>query len=115
MSRTKTPKRYLARINLRSGSDVRRFCEVHIDDADNVYVFQPRKGGSAKVSYHESGQRHLKIGSSPAMFVRHSTQPEWIRTEEKLWSQSFENFTSLLPYSEEASDAVCDIELPSVS
>ena len=95
MSRTKTADRYIARINLTSGSDVRRFCEVHIDDSDDVYVFQPRKGGSVKVSYHESGQRHLKIGSGPAMFVMHSSRPEWIRTEERLWSKSFENFASL--------------------
>ena len=68
-----------------------------------------------KVSYHESGQRHLKIGSGPAMFVMHSSRPEWIRTEERLWSKSFENFASLLPYNGEAADAVLEIELPSAA
>ena len=77
-----------------------------------LYVFQPRKGGSVKVSYHESGQRHLKIGNNPAMFALHSTRPEWVYAEEQLWSKSFENFESLLPYEGALADAVHEIDLP---
>lgn len=46
------------------------------------------------------------------MFVMHADQPEWIRNEEELWSKSFENFTSLLPYNGEPAHAVRDIQLP---
>jgi hypothetical protein len=104
--------RFILRINLRSGSDVRRFSEVHIDQRDNVYVFQPRKGRSAKISYHESGQRHVKIGAGPAMFVLHLNKPEWIRTSEWVWSKSFETFESLLPYRSEPADATFEVPLP---
>ena len=115
MSRASTTNEYVLRVNLKSGSAVRRFCQVRVDHEDNVYVFQPRKGGSVKISYHESGQKHLKIGSSPAMFVMQLDGPEWIRTEEPVWSKSFENFADLLPYDREPADAVFEIELPPVS
>ena len=112
MPRAETDDRYVVRVNLRLGSDVRRFCEIHANEQDNVYVFQPRKGGSVKVSYHESGRRHLKIGNSPAMFAMHTTRPEWVYAEEKLWSDSFEKFASLLPYEGARADFVHEIELP---
>lgn len=107
---------YVLRLNLTSGSVVRRFCEVHVKAKNEVYVFQPRKGGSVKVSYHASGERHLKHGSGPAMFTLQLDKPEWIRSEEPCWEKSFENFASLLPYcSGQPEDEVFDIDLPTPS
>src|SRR5262245_34276590 len=99
-------------VNLRAGADVRRFCQVHVSQNDDVYVLQPRKGKSVKVSYHESGQRHVKIGQGPPMFVMRLDKPEWILQEERVWSQSFENFKDLLPYRGEPANAVFEIDLP---
>jgi len=102
------------RINLHANDEVRRFCEVHIKGSD-VYVFQPRKGQSVKISYHESGQRHLKIGNAPAMFVRQEGHPGYIREERRLWSKSFENFSKLLMYEGQPADDLLRLELPSLS
>jgi len=55
MSRTAAADEYVLRLNLKSASDVRRFCEVHVQESD-VYVLQPKKDGSVKISYHESGK-----------------------------------------------------------
>ncbi len=63
----------------------------------DVYVYQPKKNGSVKVSYHASGQRHLQIPGEPRMFIRQLTAPAWLQREERLWSKSFENFARLLP------------------
>jgi hypothetical protein len=112
MSRKKT-KGYSLLVNVESGADVRRFCQVRVDKNDNVYVFQPRKGGSVKVSYHESGQKHLKIGNGQALFIMHLERPEWIRAEEPVWSQSFENFSQLLRYDGEWADEIFEFALPS--
>ena len=46
------------------------------------------------------------------MFALHSTRPEWVYAEEQLWSKSFENFESLLPYEGALADAVHEIDLP---
>jgi hypothetical protein len=46
---------------LKDGADVRRFCEVQVKDGE-VYIFQPRKRQSVKVSYHKSGRMHVKSG-----------------------------------------------------
>ncbi|MGE5056990.1 MAG: hypothetical protein ACM3WP_22765 [Acidobacteriota bacterium] len=114
MSRTISSAEYVLRINLRSGSDIRRFCEVRVKGND-VYVFQPRKGEASKISYHESGQRHLKIGDGHAMFVRHDQTPRWIRDERDIWAKSFENFATLLPYRGEPADHVLELQLPDPS
>ena len=114
MTRTISSAEYVLRINLRSGSDIRRFCEVRVKGND-VYVFQPRKGETSKISYHESGQRHLKIGRGPAMFVRHDQRPGWIRDERDIWPKSFENFATLLPYRGEPADDVLELRLPDPS
>ena len=55
MSRAPDPSEYVLRVNLKDGSNVRRFCEVRVKGKD-VYIYQPRKGASVKVSYHESGE-----------------------------------------------------------
>jgi hypothetical protein len=104
-------KEYVLRINLKNRADVRRFCEVHVKGWD-TYVFQPRKGESVKVSYHESGQVHLKIGNSDAMFKRFHDSPMFLQDEEEIWSKSFENFNGLLPYNGEAADNVVEIDVP---
>ena len=112
MLRTKKDEDYLLLVNIKFGTDVRRFCQIRVDRSDNVYVFQPRKGGSVKVSYHESGQQHLKIGNGPAMFTMHLERPEWIRSEETVWSKSFENFPQLLRYKNEWADEIFEFGLP---
>ena len=115
LSRNDDPStEFTLRINLSSGSDVRRFCQVRVDQNDNTYVFQPRKDESIKTSYHESGQRHLKIGNGPAMFVRHLDRPKWIRREQPVWEQSFENFSDLLPYNGQSADGIFEIDLPTI-
>ena len=112
MKRSNLLDGWILLVNVRSGDDVRRFCAVRVDPNDNVYVFQPRKGGSVKISYHESGQRHLKVGNGPAMFIMHSDRPGWIRAEESVWSKSFENFEQLLRYDGEQASAFYEVELP---
>ncbi len=114
MSRPSVADEYILRVNLKSGTDRRRFCEVHVKGND-VYVFQPRKGKSVKISYHESGQRHLKIGDGPAMFVQELNPLKWIKLEEHVWPKSFENFASLLPYKGQPADDIFDIDLPTAS
>ncbi|MBI3679215.1 MAG: hypothetical protein HY235_02240 [Acidobacteria bacterium] len=112
MSCAPDPSEYVLRVNLKDASDVRRFCEVRVKGKD-VYIYQPRKGESVKVSYHESGQKHVKIGQSgPIMPPMHLDPTEAIVTEEKPWSKSFENFANLLPYKGEAANDVFEIELP---
>lgn len=115
MSRATPVSRYTLRVNLKSGSDVRRFCEVNADKKDNVYVRQPAEEQCVKVSYHLSGQRHVKVDGGPAMFVMHQDRPGWIRTEEPVWSKSLENFASLLPYKKEPADAIFEADLPALS
>lgn len=115
MSRTNKTQEYVLLINAKSGGDIRRFCEIRVDSSDNVYVFQPHKGGSVKVSYHESGQKHLKIGHGTAMFVMHLDSPEWIRSEEPVWAKSFENFAELPYYDDQRGDALFEFRLPPVS
>jgi hypothetical protein len=80
---------------------------------DDVYVFQPRKGGSVKSSYHQSGQQHLKVGKgAPIMDPMQLDPPSQVLTEENPWSKSFENFANLLPYEGEKADALFEIDLP---
>ncbi len=110
-------KEYVLRINLKSGTEVRRFCEVHVN-GDDVYVFQPEKGAITKVSYHQSGQRHLKKGAGPAMFTMFTMmldRPRWIETEEPCWEKSFENFARLFPYCSEPATDIFEIDLPNPS
>jgi len=106
---------YILQINLYSGQDIRRFCEIRVK-SDNVYVFQPEKSiYRTKVSYHASGQHHLKLGKGPAMFVRQEDRTEWIRAEKNVFSKSLENFSALLPYKGQQVDERFDLELPSPS
>jgi hypothetical protein len=69
----------------------------------------------AKISYHASGQHHLKLGDGPAMFVRHEDQPAWIRLEKNIFAKSLENFSTLLQYKGERADDKFDLELPPAS
>jgi hypothetical protein len=113
MSRNSDPStEFILVINLTSGSDVRRFCQVLVDRNDNTYVLQPRKDENVKISYHKSGQRHLKIGKGPAMFALPLSRPEWIQRDEPVWEKSFENFSVLLPYNGQPANAIFEIELP---
>jgi len=61
--------KYILRVNLRSDSDLRQFCVVELKCWD-AYVFQPPKKKRPKVSYHASGQTHVKVGKSGAMLRR---------------------------------------------
>ena len=103
---------FVLRINVRTESDVRRYCEVRVDQRDNVYIFQPRKGRKVHFSYHESGQRHVTIGKGPRFFILHSDKVECIASDEWVWSNDFENFSELMPYKGQAADAVFEISLP---
>lgn len=111
MSRANDPNEYVLRVNLKHGSDARRFCEVRVKGND-VYVYQPKKGNPVKVSYHESGEQHVKVGSGlPIMQLMQLDPTEVIWTEETPWSQSFENFNDLLPYTGQIADDTFEIEL----
>ena len=112
MARTSKRPEYMLRINLQSGTDLRRFSQVRVDGKDNVYILQPRKETSVHVSYHESGERHLKVGDGPSLFVMHLDKPEWIRSEEPVWEKSFENFATLLPYTGQHADQIVTVPLP---
>ena len=68
---------------------MRRFCEVHVQGKNEVYVFQPRKGGSTKVSYHASGERHVKRGNGPSLYTLRLDSPEWIESEEILLERRY--------------------------
>lgn len=112
VSRPTDPSEYVLRVNLRRGADVRRFCEVRVKDGE-VYIFQPKKGQSVKVSYHRSGQKHVKFGLGAPIMPPMLLEPtEAIVTEEEPWLKGFENFNDLLTYESQASDHVCEIECP---
>jgi hypothetical protein len=112
MSRAGDPNEYLLRVNLKNGADVRRFCELRVKGND-VYIYQPREGDSVKVSYHESGEQHVKIGKGAPVLPPMQLDPtEAIVTEEAPWSMTFENFADLLPYKGEAANDVFEIDLP---
>ena len=115
MPRITTENEYVLHVNLRAGDDVRRFCEVHVQEKNDVYVFQPRKGGSTKVSYHASGERHVKRGNGPSLYTLRLDPPEWIESEESCWEQSFENFSTLLSYRDESADDIFAIDLTAFS
>jgi hypothetical protein len=105
------PKEYVLRVNLKSGSDLRRFCEAHLKGWDS-YVFQPRKGQRVKISYHASGQIHLKIGQSDVMFKRFYKPPASLMDGENIWSRSFENFSELLLWKNQDANDIHEIDLP---
>lgn len=110
MSRSNSQNEYVLRVNLKHGSDLRRFCEVHIKGED-LYVFQPNKNVSTKVSYHESGQKHVKVGSGEPIIKPLLLDPlKAIRTEESVWSKDFKNFNDLLVYSGQPADDIFEIE-----
>jgi hypothetical protein len=112
MSRSVDPNEYVLRINLKEGSDERRFCEVRVKGKD-VYIYQPKKGDVVKVSYHESGQQHVKVGGgAPIMPPMQLDRTEAIVTEEKPWSKSFENFYDLLPYAGQPANDIVTVEVP---
>jgi hypothetical protein len=112
MSRAVNSNEYVLLVNLKDGLDVRRFCEVRVKGND-VYIYQPKKGNSVKVSYHESGQTHVKVGPGAPITPPMQLDPtEAISTEEKPWSKSFENFNDLMPYCGEPANDTFTIELP---
>jgi hypothetical protein len=113
MSRAVDSNEYLLRVNLKDGPDVRRFCEVRVKGKD-VYIYQPKKGGPVKVSYHESGEKHVKIGRGLPIMPMHLDPTEAIITEETPWSKSFENFNDLLPYAGEPANDTFATELPAL-
>ena len=103
---------YLLLVHLKDGGEVRRFCEVRVKGKD-VYIYQPRRGASVKVSYHESGQQHVKIGDSGTMIPAMQLDPtSAILTEENPWSKSLENFAYLLPWKKKPASAVLDLDVP---
>lgn len=88
---------YLLFINLRRGTDARRFCQVVVN-GDDVYIIEPKKKGPEKLSYHESGERHLMIGNGEREFRMFLDPPSRIVTQETPWIQVFDKFNSLLDY-----------------
>jgi hypothetical protein len=82
-----------------------------IVEGNNVYALQPRKQAQPKISLHATGQWHAKIGRGKAQLVRYELPPASIEGEEQLFSISFENFASLLPYDAQKYDAVEIIDL----
>jgi hypothetical protein len=109
MSRPSSPSEYLLLINLKDGEDLRRFCQVLVR-GDDVYIFQPCKGGPVKTTYHKSGQQHVKIGQGPPLFPVQLDPTAAILTEENPWAKSFENFVDLLPYKGETANDVFEID-----
>jgi hypothetical protein len=105
--------KYILRVNLRSDSDLRQFCVVELKCWD-AYVFQPPKKKRPKVSYHASGQTHVKVGKSGAMLRRFNAPPASLAGEENIWSKSFENFATLLPWTNEPANDILEIKLPAL-
>lgn len=89
---------YVVRVNLKSGDDVRRFCEVRVDPKGDVYAYQPRDGGSLKHSYHASGQRHWKLGKSSKQHLTwHLDSPNSILYEDAIWTQASKTSLRFVP------------------
>jgi hypothetical protein len=82
---------------------------------NNVYALQPRKRGQPKISFHESGQRHAKIDRGKAQLVYHGLPPQLVEGQAWLFSISFENFASLLPFHGQHYDVVETIDLRTFS
>ncbi|MBL8292598.1 MAG: hypothetical protein JNN08_12220 [Bryobacterales bacterium] len=74
--------------------------------SNEVYAFQPLKGGPVKISFHESDQRHIRIGKGKPQLEQHETPAHLLIEEESLFGTSFENFATLLSYKQESFDVV---------
>jgi hypothetical protein len=90
--------------------------------SDNLYALQPRHGKARKVSYHESGQSHYKIGNSapilpivdlPPRFLKESALP-LSHDRRRLFAVSLENMPILLQYTGQPYDRKIGIRLPKV-
>lgn len=88
----------------------------------NLYALQPSRGKTRKVSYHESGQSHYKVGSSapilpfvdlPPRFLKESALP-LTHTRRRLFAVSLENMPTLLQYTGQPYDRKIGIRLPNV-
>jgi hypothetical protein len=77
-------------------------------------VYQARKGGSPKISYHQSGIQHTKREGKLLVREMQLTPTAEIVTEESPWAASFVNFAALLPFKSSGSSprAVYEINLP---
>ena len=80
-------------------------------DGNNFYALQPRKRGQPKISFHASGQRHVKIDKGEAQIVDYRLPPDLIEGEEGLFTISFENFASLRDYRAQRYDATEVIDI----
>lgn len=90
--------------------------------SDNLYALQPSRGKTRKVSYHESGQSHYKVGSSapilpfsdlPPRFLKESALP-LSHTRRRLFAVSLENLSTLLLHTGQPYDRKIGIRLPKV-
>jgi hypothetical protein len=90
--------------------------------SDNLYALQPSRSKTRKISYHESGVSHYKVGSSapilpfvdlPPRFLKESALP-LSHTRRRLFAVSLENMPTLLQYTGQPYDRKIGIRLPKV-
>jgi hypothetical protein len=90
--------------------------------SDNLYALQPSRGKTRKVSYHESGQSHYKVGSSAPILPFVDLPPRFLKesalslthTRRRLFAVSLENMQTLPQYTGQPYDRKIEIRLPNV-
>jgi hypothetical protein len=112
---------FLAGLVVFDGTKQLRALEVLVKSG-NLYALQPRRGRARKVSYHESGQSHYKIGDSapilpivdlPTRFLKERAFP-LSHNRRRLFAVSLENLPILLPYTGQPYDRKIELCLPKV-
>jgi hypothetical protein len=106
-------------VTLRVAGATYRFCKVLIE-GDDVYIFAAGPVEPLKVSYHESGQKHLKRQaktqeSKPKFVVEpiYITPTREILTEEMPWARSLDGLQYLQLFTgRKKAFAVCELQRP---
>jgi hypothetical protein len=121
MARPRSKPDFTAGVVIIDGTREVRAVELLVK-SDNLYALQPGHGKARKVSYHESGQSHYKIGNSapilpivdlPPRFLKESTLP-LSHNRRRLFAVSLENMPVLLQYTGQPYDRAIKIRLPKV-
>jgi len=103
------------------GGKALRALELRVK-GDDLYAMQPRHVQTEKVSYHASGQSHIKVGNSKPILPFQKLPPRFLKEEAhrlrreryQLFTISLENAPTLLPYTGQEYDTKIDLHVPQV-
>ena len=103
------------------GGKALRALELRVN-GDDLYAMQPRHVHTEKVSYHASGQSHIKVGNSKPILPFQKLPPRFLKEEAqrlrhgryRLFAISLENAPTLLPYMGQEYYTRFDLHVPQV-